>query len=615
MRVRHVAVRGYRSLRNVDVPLADLTSLIGPNGSGKSSVLGALRLFFQPREDVGELDFWRGSRNDVEDEISIKVTWRELDDDERDAYQGYLNQHDELVVERRFEQPGAGHYIANRMAVPAFTTIRRLDRSHRQEYDKLVKSGDFPGLPLVRNREQVMSAMADWEADNPDRCEMQEVDFDLVDEVLGSLAFLYIGAFEDPAMHLDAGSHGAIGRLIERVVDRTAVDDELQAVADNASAQSLEVVEAAKKRLSSFTKSIDDSVSSFVPGCRVRLAWESPIIRTPSPRLSVSIETPDGLDLPLEYQGHGVQRSLMYAALTAEAERSHEGEEGDTLLIVEEPEAFQHPLSCRVLSRTLKSLSMKAYQIVYSTHSSEFVNVDSVAGLRIVQRLDIDGAGASTRVRAISELMLLDQWRTVFGGAEYTVESVKARLAAHLSNAALEGLFSDYCMLVEGDEDVALVRGAAARYDLDLDASGIAVIPTNGKTSMPNVLAFLMLAGVRCYPVFDLDRQLDRKDQHREAEEQILKALDHDDGLVVGVNRQYACWQDNLGSAVASDLGPDYGEMLNAAAAKYGYARAAQAKKATVVIEQVLSLAAGASIESDTLKQIAGVLVGMIPES
>jgi predicted ATPase len=39
-----VAVRGYRSLRDIVLPLGQLTVVTGANGSGKSSVYRALRL-------------------------------------------------------------------------------------------------------------------------------------------------------------------------------------------------------------------------------------------------------------------------------------------------------------------------------------------------------------------------------------------------------------------------------------------------------------------------------------------------------------------------------------------------------------------------------------------
>ena len=39
-----LAVSNYRSLRNLTIPLGQLTVLTGPNGSGKSNVYRALRL-------------------------------------------------------------------------------------------------------------------------------------------------------------------------------------------------------------------------------------------------------------------------------------------------------------------------------------------------------------------------------------------------------------------------------------------------------------------------------------------------------------------------------------------------------------------------------------------
>ncbi len=39
-----IAIRGYRSLRDITVPLGDLTVITGANGTGKSSVYRALRL-------------------------------------------------------------------------------------------------------------------------------------------------------------------------------------------------------------------------------------------------------------------------------------------------------------------------------------------------------------------------------------------------------------------------------------------------------------------------------------------------------------------------------------------------------------------------------------------
>jgi predicted ATPase len=42
--IRTVAIQGYRSLRDLSLPLAQLNVITGANGSGKSSVYRSLRL-------------------------------------------------------------------------------------------------------------------------------------------------------------------------------------------------------------------------------------------------------------------------------------------------------------------------------------------------------------------------------------------------------------------------------------------------------------------------------------------------------------------------------------------------------------------------------------------
>lgn len=605
-------IKGYRSLREVTVPFARLTSCIGPNGSGKSSLLGALRLFFDPSATADERDYWSGGGNSVE-EISIKLTFSDLVDEERTALEAFLDEASQLVVERRFERGGSAAYLGNRLAIPQFLTIRMLDRAHRTKFNELVDTGSFEGLERASNKDEALMKMDAWEAANPDRCEVLEVEFDLIDDLLDKANFLSVDAFEDPSDHVEAQGKGAVAQLLAKIVDHRSVQDGLDAITREATERSEELLRDTSDGFSEFASSMEGQLSRFAPGFNLKVKWASATVQGAKPRLELSIETADELNRPLEYQGHGVQRALMYAALTAQVEAGSEAENDQVLLAIEEPEAFQHPLSCRVLSATLRELSRRNYQIIYSTHSPYFIHPELVNGLRIFRRESPTDDGAETLVESLDETPLLDEWRRVFQVEEATVTSVLTRLERHLPAHVLEGLFATLCILVEGPEDEAVIRSAATLHDLDLDAAGVAVIQTNGKPGMPNVLAFLSLAGIRTYPVFDLDRHHDEADQNVEAEAHILRALGVDGEPQAGVHNFYACWERNMTEQLRADLGNAYEESLTQAAGASGYSTD-RGRKVPAVITDLLQRAGDSGAESETVRHLGIRLRELIDE-
>lgn len=480
MKLESMRVRGYRSLQDVEVSFGNLTALIGPNGSGKSSLLSALRLFFEPQEPVRVPDFWSDTSGEASDEIVVSLTFEELSAVDREELNHLINGDGPLIVERRFEEPGRGAYVADILAVPEFAEIREAQLKHRDRYNALVDSGSFEGLERASNKEQALAAMAAWEAEHRDRCEVISQVVDPA-ELLKRFTVLHVSAFEDPEAHLQAEGKGAVGQLLQHLVDRDAVDEQLQEVAEDAARRSDEVLTGAREGLATFTETVQGALQQFAPGFALDVRWEEATVGQARPRLTVDVRSEDGSRRPLAYQGHGVQRSLMYAALTAQVSRA-EGEDGRVLLIIEEPEAFQHPLSCRVLSRTLRQLSQQNYQVAYSTHSPEFVHPDVIGGLRIVRRKDA-GRGPATTVHSLSRDRLVAAWQHLFDTEDLTAESVQGRLSAHLTPQVLEGLFARRCILVEGDEDEALLRATALQTAL-----GHVKVPADGQLRFPSLV-------------------------------------------------------------------------------------------------------------------------------
>ena len=82
----------------------------------------------------------------------------------------------------------------------------------------------------------------------------------------------------------------------------------------------------------------------------------------------------DGTETTIGRQGHGAQRSLIFALIEVLADRSSSLEQQEymnwTILLFEEPELYLHPHLMIRLKNALKSISEKEnWQVIISTHS------------------------------------------------------------------------------------------------------------------------------------------------------------------------------------------------------------------------------------------------------
>ena len=73
MRITEVHIKGFRSLQDVKVDLADYACLIGKNDCGKSSFLRALQMLFEPETPMTTEDVCKCQENDV---CFVQAPWR-----------------------------------------------------------------------------------------------------------------------------------------------------------------------------------------------------------------------------------------------------------------------------------------------------------------------------------------------------------------------------------------------------------------------------------------------------------------------------------------------------------------------------------------------------------
>jgi len=205
--------------------------------------------------------------------------------------------------------------------------------------------------------------------------------------------------------------------------------------------------------------------------------------------------------------GHGTKRAYHMAAMEAFAEMAPKESDHLLLLLVDEPELHQHPQRQRRILQTYRHMSKQPHlQVVYSTHSQEFVDLGRLHGLYRVSRGE-DSKIVANRAPRLPERVL--RWNT--------------------ARKLVEGLFSAGVILVEGWEDKAILDGAFSvlragerTFMKKFIEHDINIINCHGKDNMPDFVRFFDRLGIPVFAAWDADGEASDSERNK----RILDAIE-----------------------------------------------------------------------------------------
>lgn len=666
MRLQSVRVKSFRSILEQTLECDELTALVGPNGAGKSTFLRALDLFYTKSPRIEHDDFYNAET--VNAEIVIAVTFTNLSDAAKELFASYIDG-TTLTIERVFaisEGKISGAYHGSSLQAAEFESIRSgLDVKDRGAtakavYNDVRSKPDFKDLPEWTTLGNVVPTLNAWEQKHPEKCVRRRDDgrfFGFAEVGRGYLGrftrFLFIPAVRDAATDAAEGRGSVLTELMDMVVRSVLANKAAVVKLKQETQQKYEEIMKPDQlpELQQLSGKLTSTLQTFAPNASIDLKW-LPLqpVEINLPRADIRL-VEDRFSTTVHRTGHGLQRAfiltmlqhLAMARLTAiepkgldEAEKLVKEELPNLLLAIEEPELYQHPNRQRHLSKIFLSLAegktpgvAEHTQIIYATHSPLFVDLERFNQIRIVRKKD--DAPKKPKVTTVLSSSLNDiaedLWKLDGSvGAKYTGGELKLRLHSIMTPWVNEGFFAQTVVLVEGEDDCAVVTGMARAVKENLEGRGISVIPVGGKRSMDRPALIFKKLGISTFLLWDSDGG---KGQTAGVCEKCGKALDgKPDPLenrrllrLLGVQEEdwpslhgqdHCCFGRDLESTLKEELGVDlFEELLSACKVEFGISKRKHALKNPLVIATILERAHVKGAASKTLKRVLTDIVAM----
>lgn len=511
MRIEQVEIENFRSIKHLICNFDAVTTFIGPNGAGKSTILRALDwVFNSPKDSLTGEDRHLGSAELKP--VRVRVDFTDLATEDRDALGSkYAPEGTTTFTIWRTWNDREDKLTGKAMAFQPFEAVRAETgaMAKRSAYNEIRTANPELDLAQCSSAAAVDVAMNDWERQHPEALTESEISdthlFGFAGQgILAELFnFVFVSADLRAATETEDTRTSIIGRILQRAIDRSALDtasSELTQKYEDELAQLSE--KHLGEQLSEIAAELTTEVGNFTRGRSVSLAAASAAVKPQASKVEVQV-TDGHITTPVSYQGHGFQRTMLLAALTVLSRRGRKpGASGRMFLAIEEPELFQHPTQAKALASVLRTLAneeSQAVQVAYATHSPHFVEATAFDQVRrVTSKLFVGAASAETQIKTASLDTTCEKLADFIDPV-----NVRRRWDQVCLKYLPEALFAESVILVEGDEDAAILE--AARNVNQLAVEGTCVAAVCGKSNMIIPHAILSLLGVRSLMVVDND--------------------------------------------------------------------------------------------------------------
>jgi hypothetical protein len=636
-----VRVQNFRSILDDALYCDKLTVLVGANGAGKSSFLKAIELFYGTAPKVDPNDFYD---HDSSKEIVISITFGSLSEEESRLFSKYV-QDGKFTVDRVFkweDGKSTAKLYGSTLQNPAFTAFRTMvveagAKAARSKYEELRATAPYGQFPSWTSLETAIGTIERWEAENPQQCQRsrdngQFFGFTQVAQgYLGRFTVLrYIQAVRDASSDSTDKGDSIISEIMELVVRSSIASRadirEFREQTNRSYAQLLNPTNISELR--GLSESISQTLRVYVPDSRVEIDWQ------PQSELEIDLPKAEVKLVEDEYAstvgrtGHGLQRAFIMTLLQvladAQTKTNTDGASGrlpHLLLMIEEPELYQHPDRQRHLANVLKRLSegdasggvAAATQVIYSTHSPHFVSVERFDKIRLLRKKANEaGHPKITKVSKADPHVVATRLAELYGTqpTNFGLDAIAWRLQTIMTPWMNEGFFARLVVLVEGEEDRSAILEVARLMGHELESMGVSVIPCFGKANLDRPTVVFQSLGIPVYAIWDNDRG---KPLEATVNRRLLRLFGYaEEDYPACAEAKIACIEGELESSIKRSLGVTrYEELFAECIADFDVDRARRVEKNPIILREIIRRATTSGTHCTEIEQVVSRIVAM----
>lgn len=511
MRLAELGIKGLRGIEDETFTIYDFTTFIGPNNAGKSTVIRAVQLLLN--QEKPEEEEWHTAHR--EEPIVITARFTDISEAERNipgiaslVYNAEIKLRLTISKGEKTELNYTA-YVRDEHINGWTDTWKSLSEEVRAVAESLGLNGTT--WRTKSNQERVRQHIREQRGDL-----VEYGDPDWTDEGISIKEALKQGlprAEIVPAVR-DAKDEGQITQrknifaeiLEDSIFPEVETTDEYTMIvqkADELSRRMTATGEGALTQTAKVSSEITDNAATVID-LKILFRLDPPDIRkmiTGGARIRLS----DGTETPVHFQGHGAQRTLIYALVRyiAKQRATLESHARPVVLLFEEPEIYVHPQLLRLLRQSLKDVAaLPDWQVLVTTHSPVMIDVADVPQSLVIMRRD-------KVTRCIKSTQLKDDPFQIEAGLISERQMLRAMLDFHPT--VCEAFFADRTLLVEGDSETAIFRYAKealrALTGKEHDTNNTTVVSCGGKWTIIPIARLLLAFGIPFKVIHDMDRK------------------------------------------------------------------------------------------------------------